>query len=437
MKKHIKKIAKKLIPEGTYDKIIIPRHAAESAVANLRYGFPAHTGKMTIIGVTGTNGKTTTCNMLAAIFEAAGHKVGLTSSAVLQIGDKRWENNLHITTAKGMLMQKMLKQMKDAKVEFAIIETASHALVQRRVLGIAFDAAVMTNLTQDHLDYHKTMENYAAAKAKLFQKAKRFCILNSDDEWVETFRTASAGKSIFEYGKQASTTKLVSTNITPAGASFVVEHDGRNHSFFINLTGLFNVYNAMAAITTAWQYGLSDEQIQAGLDKLESVPGRMQAINEGQDFGVIIDHAHTPDALDNLYKAVKPTVKGRLIVVNGCDGDRDPKKRFPIGKMTAEMADIFYLTELENYTENPDKIFPMIWEGINTVPESKRAEVTEIRDRETAITEAIKRAKPGDLVLIPGIGAQDYRGMAAPDGTLVKIKWDDREVARKALRSLK
>jgi UDP-N-acetylmuramoyl-L-alanyl-D-glutamate--2,6-diaminopimelate ligase len=279
------------------------------------------------------------------------------------------------------------------------------------------------------------MERYAAAKALLFKRAKRFCILNRDDEWFETFHAASAGKTIQTYGSKKADTKLVSSNITASGASFVIENGGKKHSFFIKLTGMFNVYNAMAAITTAWLYGISDEEIQKGFDALDNVPGRMQAIDEGQDFTVIIDHAHTPDALDNLYRAVKPTVKSKLIIVNGCDGDRDPKKRFPIGAMTARIADVFYLTEIENYTEDPKRIFDMVREGIMSVPEAERAEIIEIHDREEAINAAIRRAKAGDVVLIPGVGAQDYRGMADASGAMVKIPWDDREVARKALRN--
>jgi UDP-N-acetylmuramoyl-L-alanyl-D-glutamate--2,6-diaminopimelate ligase len=436
MKEQVKKIVKTVINPQVYDKVVLPRHIAESAAANIIYGFPAMSKQMTIIGITGTNGKTTTCNMLASIFDAAGKTVGMTSSATLQIGKKKWENNLHITTAKGMLLQKMLRQMKDAACDVAVLEVASHALVQHRVLGIPFDSVGYTNLTQDHLDYHGTMEKYAAAKAMLFKKAKKHAIVNADDSWVKTFSDATSAP-VYSYGKEGKDLKLVSTNINSKGADFVVADKlGQQAEFHINLTGLFNVYNAMLAIQLARVNNIDDEAIRKGLSDLQSVPGRMQIIDEGQNFTVIIDHAHTPDAVENLYKAVKPTVRNKLRIVIGCDGDRDPKKREPIGRLSAQYADELYLTEVENYTENPRKILDMVIEGIEPMAKKRNIPWREIPDRKSAIFAAIADAKSGDVVLIPSIGAQDYRGMADSNGAMYKMPWDEREVVREAIRAV-
>ncbi len=424
----VKKQLREQFGEKAYNRLVIPRHYAESMAAVVRHGAP--TLGLRVIGVTGTNGKTTTCNMLAEIFIAAGHKVGLLSTATMSMGDQVRENDIHLTTANGWRLQSMLAEMRAKGCDTVIMEVGSHALVQGRVFGVLFDAAVMTNLTQDHLDYHGDMEHYAAAKAKLFKRAKNVCVLNIDDTYFHTFERASRA-GVQTYGAaDLADTRLVKSKLAADGATFSVETDDRQATFHTNQTGLFNVYNAMAAITVARFYGISDEAIQKGLLALKHVPGRMQFIDEGQPFSVVIDHAHTVDALQNLFTELKKIAKKRIIVVIGCDGDRDPGKREPIGKMCAEIADTVVLTDLENYTEDPVKVRAAVRAGIQSA--SKKPKFSEIGDRRQAIRAALADAKPGDLVAIPGLGNQDYRGMA--EG---KIAWDDREVVRDELAALK
>lgn len=423
----VKKTARKFLGENAYNYVIVPRHYVESALANVRFGFPAY--GMRIVGVTGTNGKTTTANMLASIFTAAGHKVGLISTATLGFGGGVRENDTHLTTAGGWVIQGQLAKMRKRGCDIVILETSSHALVQGRVFGIPYDVGVMTNLTQDHLDYHHTMEAYAAAKAKLFKKANKLSVLNIDDKWFHTFQQA-AKAPVLTYGQaDLADTRLLKVVLKPEGANFGVEINDEEHNFHTNQTGLFNVYNAMAAITVAKFYGVSDETIQKGFFELKSVPGRMQFIQEGQPFSVVVDHAHTTDALVNLFKELKKLQAKRMIIVIGCDGDRDPGKREPIGKLCAETGDAVILTELENYTENPENIRAMVRKGIDSA--KKKLEFKEIPDRREAIGAALKMAKPGDMVVIPGLGNQDYRGMA--NG---KIAWDDRQVVREEIKKL-
>lgn len=416
-----------MLGENAYNYVIVPRHYVESAVASVRFGFPATS--MRIIGVTGTNGKTTTSNMLASIFTAAGHKVGLISTATLGFGGGVRENDTHLTTAGGWIIQGQLAKMRKRGCDVVILEVSSHALIQGRVLGIPFDIGVMTNLTQDHLDYHHTMKNYAAAKAKLFKRAKKLSVLNIDDAWFHTFEQAAKAQ-VLTYGQaDLADTRLIKSSLKPEGANFAVEINDEEHNFYTHQTGLFNVYNAMAAITAAKYYGISDEAIQKGFLELKNVPGRMQFIQEGQPFSVVIDHAHTTDALVNLFKELKKLQTKRMIIVIGCDGDRDPAKREPIGKLCAETGDVVVLTELENYTEDPSKIREMVRAGIESA--KHKPEFKEIPDRREAISQALKMAKAGDMVVIPGLGNQDYRGMASG-----KIAWDDRQVVREELKKL-
>lgn len=423
----LKKWARARFDENFYNRVMIPKHYAEAVLANVRHGFPSW--GMKVVAVTGTNGKTTTCNMITAILSAAGHKVGLLSTATMSLGGELRENDTHLTTAGGMQLQSLIGQIKAAGCDTLVLEVSSHALSQGRAWGIPIDVAVMTNLTQDHLDYHGTMKSYANAKAKLFKRAKSLSVLNLDDEYFHTFERASKAK-VATYGKgDLADTKLLSAKLTPSGAEFEVELHEEKSLFKTHQTGLFNVYNAMAAITVARFYNVSDELIQRGFDNLKSVPGRMQFIEEGQAFSVVIDHAHTVDALKKLFNELKKLGNGRIITVIGCDGDRDPGKREPIGKLCAETSDMVILTELENYTENPDKIRAMVRTGVKSA--NKKPKFYEIPDRREAIAMAIKQAKKGDIVAIPGLGNQDYRGMA--EG---KIEWDDRKVVREELAKL-
>lgn len=415
---------------NSYNHLMVPRHYGEAIAANLKFGFPAK--HMRVIGVTGTNGKTTTCNMLASVFMASGSKVGLISTATLQFGAELQPNDTHLTSANGWKLQKMLKTMKDAGCDTVILEVSSHALAQGRVWGIPFDVGVLTNITPDHLDYHGTMEAYVDAKSKLFKKAKKLSVLNADDSHSAHLKKIAGSSHVKMYGKERhADLHLVDSSLTPKGANFKVSTGSVTSNFHINQTGLFNVYNAMATLVVARFYNLQDDVIQKGFFNLKNVPGRTELIDEGQDFTVVVDHAHTVDALDKLFDEMKKIAPGRLLILVSGDGDRDPQRRKPIGRLSAEVGDFLVLSEMEDHTEESEHIRAMIRDGIMSVPAEKRARWVEVVDRREAIAKLLKEAKSGDVVVIWGMGNQPYRVMN--DG---EHPWDEREVVREELKEV-
>lgn len=421
---HFKQRLKPLVPKVLLRHTVNAFHFLEAVVANIAYRFPAK--DMRFVGVTGTNGKTTTCNMIGSILEADGHTVGINSTAVLKVAGEHWDNDLALTTGNPFQLQKLLRRMKQAKCDWVIVEAGSHGLVQHRMLGINFDVAVFTNLTQDHLDYHHTMEEYAAAKGRLFAHSPSVMSLNRDDEWFDFFNRYGAEHKITYGTSPEADCRIVEAKMNLKGTKLKLKLDDRILEVDLKLPGKFNAYNAIAAASTTYAMDVSLEAIKSGLEAIESVPGRMQLIEEGQDYSVIIDHAHTPDALENLYGAVRMLMKGRLISVIGADGDRDPGKRQPIGEISAKNSQIVIVTDQEPYTEEPSGIRKTVIKGIKTVRHGVK--YYEIADRREAIKKALSFAKKGDVVLIPGLGNQLTRGVA--DG---KMEWDDRAVTRELL----
>ena len=425
----LKQNLKKIMPESVVVKLVNPYHYLESVVARVRYGDPSKS--MKFIGVTGTNGKSTTVNLLNTILEAEGIKTGLFSTAVVKVDGEAEENDLGVglTTANPFLLHKSLAQMKKAGAEWVILEVSSHALVQHRVAGIKFDACLITNLTRDHLDYHKTMENYAAAKGKLFENKPSHVTLNRDDEWYYFFDQYPAEQKITYGTHSESEAKITGAKLSFKGTRLQITIDKKPIDIKLHLPGQFNAYNATAAAALAYSMGISVDSIIKGLESFTQMPGRVELIDEGQDFTVVVDHAHTPDALKHLFTNMRMLLKGRMITVIGCDGDRDPGKRRPIGKLAAEDNEMVIVTDLEAYSEDPVGIRAEVIEG--TKEAKSPVVVREIADRREAIATALKFAKKGDIVLIPGLGSQHLR--ATNDG---KIKWDDRTVVREELKKL-
>jgi UDP-N-acetylmuramoyl-L-alanyl-D-glutamate--2,6-diaminopimelate ligase len=424
---HLKQRLKPLIPKWLFRRTVNGFHFLEAFAANVVYGFPSR--GMRVVGVTGTNGKTTTTNLIGAVLEAAGHHVGINSTAVLQVADRRWDNDLAMTNANPFQLQKLIRQMKKANCDWVVMEAASHSLVQYRVWGIRFEAAVMTNLTRDHLDYHGTMQEYAAAKGRLFSHHPAVMVLNRDDEWFDFFDKYEADRQVTYGTHEEADCRIAEAKMGLKGTRLRLKLESEELAIRLKLPGQFNCYNAAAAAATAHALGVSHAHIVAGLEKIEAVPGRVQLIDVGQDFTVIIDHAHTTDALDNIYRTVRMLLKGRLISVIGADGDRDPGKREPIGRLAAENSQAVVVTDQEPYTEDPARIRAAVIKGVESV---KHGVVHfEIADRREAIKKALGLAKKGDVVLIPGLGNQLTRGMA--DG---KMPWDDREVTRELLQEM-
>ncbi len=391
-----------------------------------RYGDPAK--NLNVIAVTGTNGKTTTLCYLNEILKEAGYKTAMFTTAVIEVAGNSRINDLNATVALTSEMQRFFRDARRAKVDYTLLEVTSHALQQHKLDGVPIKVAIMTNLTQDHLDYHKTMENYAAAKAKLFQGEPEFIVLNRDDEWFEYFDKYHAGAQKITYGKSDDAeAKIVHTKLYRKGSEARVVVD---HQTTINLAtalpGEFNVYNLTAATAAAYLLGLKVDDIIEGAANLEGVPGRFERVETDKDFDVIVDYAHTPDGLEKFLIASKAITKNRIILVFGACGDRDREKRPIMGEIAAKLADRIILTDEESYNEDPDKIRAEIMKGIESAKGDGKT--TEISDRREAIKKGLDAAKKGDMVLITGMGHEKFRIIKGE-----REPWNDADVVRELL----
>ena len=404
-------------------------HWSRGVTANLIYGFPAR--RLQIIGVTGTNGKTTTSSYIASILRSAGYRVGVSTTAYFQINDDVTVNDTNMTVTDPFKVQKMLAKMRAKRVDWVVLEVTAHGLQQYRLWGVPFKAAVITNLTQDHLDYFGTMEHYAAAKAKLLKLLPDVIVLNRDDDWFDYFNKFPAGQHKMSYGtSDEADCRIEEASLGAKGSTFKLTIDKTNEmKLATKLAGKFNVYNATAAVATAYLLHVDRQSIGEGLLALESVPGRLESIEAGQPFSVIVDYAHTPDALQNLLETLQALTKRRVILVFGSCGDRDALKRPGMGKIAATLADRIVLTDEEPYSEDPAKIRKQIFKGIAKV-KGGEAKCKEIPGRRDAIEHAFNIARKDDVVVLTGMGNQSYMTIGAGK----KIPWDDREVARELLK---
>lgn len=422
----VKETIKKVVPAAVWRPLLNPYHLAEALVANARYGFPAR--GMRVIMVTGTNGKTTTAAFLATILKEAGHRVGLCSTAYFEIAGERIANDLNFTVTNPFKLQEIIAQMRQAKVDHLVLEVTSHAIEQHRIWGIPCDVAVMTNLTQDHLDYHGTMARYAAAKGRLFARRPRFMVLNRDDEWFDFFNRFKAAEQKMTYGTHAEAEcRITGAKLHREGSEVKLLIDHQTElQLAVRMPGKFNVYNATAAATAAYLMRVDIDKIEQGIRKLDGVPGRLERINKNQPFEVIVDYAHTPDAFKNLLETLKHLTKNRVILVFGATGDRDKGKRPIMGKLAAELADRIILTDEESYTEDPAAIRAMVRQGITDG--GGDAKVDEIADRRKAIEKAISLARRNDTVVVTGMGHEQYRVM---DGK--RVPWNEVEIIKELL----
>ncbi len=428
----MKKLFKKFISD--HNPFLLFFHKLKAVFAAVLYGFPAD--KMKVIGVTGTNGKTTTVNMITHLLYSSGYKVGMLSSITFQINGEQWINKTKMSTQSPFFIQKMLRKMLKAGCEYAVIEVTSHSVVQSRVWGVNFDVGVWTNLSEDHLDYHGSWENYAAAKFKFIagvqgQKKKvgvpKVVVLNADDAEFARFDSVHADKK-YTFGLQKGDTRAAEVQLRPDGSTFLVSAPNAMIKIQMSLIGDFNVLNALAAVNVALSQGLSQKDIEAGFKTMKPVPGRYEVIDCGQPFSVIVDYAHTEDALGKLCEIFRELTGGKLIVVFGSTGGgRDKGKRPKLGAIVAQYADYIILTNDDPYEENQLQIIRDIRAGIPDI-QIRNFEVIEIVDRGTAIEAGLGIASARDTVLIAGKGCEP---VIAIDGKL--IPWDDREVARNVL----
>jgi UDP-N-acetylmuramoyl-L-alanyl-D-glutamate--2,6-diaminopimelate ligase len=426
----VRTIVKKLVPRGLFRRVAPYGHLVEAVIFNVLNGFPGR--GMNVIGVTGTNGKTSTSFMIHKMLSEAGLKTGMMTTAAWAIGDEIHRQTEHMTNVPVPLLMKRLKQMKAAGIEWLVLETTSHALVQYRTWGIPYSVAVLTNISQDHLDYHGTMENYVAAKQRLFTLANRnkkglqAGIINADDEYAEAF--ASCIDHTVLYGVEKGDARASDINLGPDGIRYKATIEGDVYDISSQLPGSFSVYNTLAAACVGRVIGLGKQQIEEGIAGLQGVAGRVQRVDAGQDFAVVVDYAHTPDALENVLTALRGSTKGKLAIVFGATGDRDKTKRPIMGEVVATLADRIYLTDDETYTEDRVAIRDAVYDGI--VGAGGKGKTTVVDERLDAIKQAFRDAKAGDTVLLAGIGHQDYRNMGGQ-----KEPWDEVEVAMKALKS--
>jgi UDP-N-acetylmuramoyl-L-alanyl-D-glutamate--2,6-diaminopimelate ligase len=389
------------------------------------YGYPAQ--QLKLVGVTGTNGKTTTTHLIEFLLAHAQLPTALFGTLYA-----RWpgfEKTAAHTTPFPVELQQQLKLAVSAGCQFGVMEVSSHALAQGRVLGCPFEVAVFTNLTQDHLDYHRDMDDYFAAKALLFSSdyLKGRAVINADDPYGRQLIGQLHPDQVWSYSVEKTSADLWTSdlNYQPTGVSGILHTPAGEVPFRSPLVGQYNLSNLLAVVGTVLHLGLKLELVVEALPLFPGVPGRMERVQvqPTQDVSVIVDYAHTPDSLENLLKAARPFIQGKMICVFGCGGDRDRTKRPKMGKIAAELADVAVVTSDNPRTEDPERILQDVLEGI---PSS--VEPIVICDRATAIRSAIMQAQPGDGVLIAGKGHEDYQILGTE-----KIHFDDREQARDAL----
>ncbi len=384
------------------------------------FGHPAE--KLHLIGVTGTNGKTTTTSLVKSMLELDGHKVGLIGTVQNMIGDRVLPAG-H-TTPDSYDMQSMFRLMVSEGCDYCVMEISSHALDQQRAAGCRFDVGVFTNLTQDHLDYHVTMENYMAAKKKLFSMAD-VGIFNIDDRWAADMM-ANVPCRAMTFSVQNNTADYVAHNIRHRadGVSFELVGTGAIGRVKLAIPGQFSVYNGLAAATVCLAVGMPFDRVVAALSAATGVKGRAEVVPTGQDYTVVIDYAHTPDGLENICRTLKACCDGRLVTLFGCGGDRDKTKRPLMGKIAAELSDYVVITSDNPRTEDPAAIIDDIVAGLADT----KTPYTVIENRVEAIRWALAHANPGDTILLAGKGHETYQIL----GTRT-IHLDEREVIAAAL----
>lgn len=406
---------------GAEDEIIVKD--TRRAYADFCGEFFSNPAKeLKLIGITGTNGKTTTAFLLKDIFEKSGHKCGLVGTVQDMAGDTVFYSER--TTPDSFELNCLFSKMVKRGCEYCIMEVSSQALSQGRVDGLFFDCAVFTNLTKDHLDYHKTFENYAQAKKKLFSMCRNG-IINIDDE-KGTYMTCGENCQSITYSVLGDTADYIAKNIVqkPSRIEYEIIHENKTIKVQTGIPGLFSVYNSLAAIVCASQEGIPIEKAAEALKESKGVKGRAEIVLTNRDFTVIIDYAHTPDGLENILRTIKEFAQGRIITVFGCGGDRDKSKRPVMGKIAADFSDYLIVTSDNPRSENPQEIIKDILKGC------KNTEITveTIENRRKAIERALAIGEKDDIILLAGKGHETYQILGDK-----KIHFDEREIVSEYL----
>jgi len=401
------------------------------------HGFPSR--KLRLIGVTGTDGKTTTVNLIWSVLRAAGHAAGLISSVNAVIGGEQYDTGLHTTTPDALEVQGYLAQMVQAGAEYAVLETTSHGLAQHRVTACEFDVAAVTNITHEHLDFHGSFEEYRQAKAALFRglatsfrKAgvPKVAVLNADDPSSFPYLRDIASDVQLAYGIDSpADLRAVDIELSGSGSRFAAVTPQGEFPVETRLPGPFNIYNALAAISVALSQGIDVEDIRAGIRAVERVTGRMEPLDLGQPFQAVIDFAHTPNSLRSALEASRGMARGRVIVVFGSAGLRDREKRPLMGEIAGELADRIVITAEDPRTEDLGEILRQIAAGCEKAGRREGVDYWRIGDREEAIQFAVDMAEDGDLVLVTGKGHEKSMCFGTTE-----YPWSDHDAVRKALQ---
>lgn len=413
---------KRLIPYRFWPRLVYHRLKGTYYASKSKY--PA--SKMIVIGVTGTDGKTTTSQMIFHCLKYAGKKAGMLTTTTFAWDDHVETNETHKTSLSPKALNHYLNKFQAAGVEYLVLESSSHALDQGRLAGIPIHTAVITNLSHEHLDYHQTMEKYREAKAVLFQKSK-FGIVNGDDPFLEPV-TKISNQSL-TFGVENNNDIYYSDLTTSThGLEATIHFHGQPHHIAIPMFGEYNILNAIACISACSTVGITIEQCIAALSTFHGVPGRMEKIELGTDYTVLIDYTITPQAYRIALSAVKKIDSGRLIAVFGACGDRDQEKRPIIGKIASELCDVVIITDDEPYFEDSKQIRDMIVMGVAA---ENKAKVITIEDRRAAIKYALKIARSHDIIMVMGMGNETSRVVGNKT-----IPWSEREVIKEEAHSL-
>lgn len=422
---------KKLIPDRHPVRLLY--HKIMAFVAAVVYRFPA--GKMVVIGVTGTNGKTTTLNLLNNILTKAGNKVGMATTINFQIGEHNWINDTKQTTISPFHLQKLLRKMSNEGCKYALIEVTSHAITQSRIYGINFDLALVTNISADHVEYHGSLNNYVATKGKLFKKVSKgkrkfgvpkILVMNSDDQFYSFFNQFVADRKM-TYGLKSATIYASNLEKNPEGTEFMLNVPNNSIPIKLTLPGEFNVYNSLAAASICIALQIPLEDIKSGLEESATIAGRLEHVDGGQNYNIIVDYAHAPESLENLLKLYRRLTQGRIFLVFGATGGgRDKAKRPRMGQIANEHADYIIVTDDDPYEEDEWEIIEQISEGI---PRKEGSDFWKIPDRKEAIRLALTMAHEEDCVIVAGKGAEEVMMLRGK-----KVVWNDKKAILELLK---
>jgi UDP-N-acetylmuramoyl-L-alanyl-D-glutamate--2,6-diaminopimelate ligase len=448
----LRTILKKIIPQKLFSNLEPTGHLIEAVASQVAYGFPAR--KLKVIGVTGTDGKTTTSTIITQMLRHAGYSVAMVTTISVDYGDGKGErpNPSRMTTMGAASLMKILKRVASNDVEWLVLETTSHALAQHRVWGIPYYIAVWTNLGHEHLDYHKTFERYRDAKRMLFKQADackkglRIGIINADDPSAKYF--IKDIETPITYGIHSGELRAENVKVKATGSTYTAVMGDSDYKIECHLPGTFNVYNSLAAIGVGRAIGLDSVDIEQGIASIESVEGRMTRVDEGQDFEVIVDYAHTPESFEKLFQEIKPLTKGRLITVFGSAGRRDEKKRSVQGATAGKYCDIVIVTEEDDRDADGEAILKDIASGAHAEGKTIDKDLFLIHKREHAVEKAIGIARAGDVILLLGKGHEKSILTNGPEAAkkrhelqndndpkrVIKRQYDEVSVARAILK---